>query len=96
MLRPSMRGFLSKHSVSVRGNNARDDFEFLNFHLDSLICRIFPPREVIKRWRIGLRISAGDESLLTDSSVSMKTITDAPQGSVIVPHVPAQIIDDGQ
>lgn len=53
-------------------------------------------REVIKRWRIGLRISAGDESLLTDSSVSMKTITDAPQGSVIVPHVPAQIIDDGQ
>ncbi|MEK9805179.1 MAG: hypothetical protein VW551_02660 [Euryarchaeota archaeon] len=53
-------------------------------------------REVIKRWRIGLRISAGDESLLTDSSVSMKTITDAPQGSVIVPHVPAQIIDDGR
>ena len=53
-------------------------------------------REVIKRWRIGLWISAGDESLLTDSSVSMKTITDAPQGSVIVPHVPAQIIDDGQ
>ena len=53
-------------------------------------------REVIKRWRIGLRISAGDESLLTDSSVSMKTITDAPQVSVIVPHVPAQIIDDGQ
>ena len=53
-------------------------------------------REVIKRWRIGLRMSAGDESLLTDSSVSMKTITDAPEGSVIVSHVPAKIIDEGQ
>ena len=53
-------------------------------------------REVIKRWRIGLRMSAGDESLITDSSVSMKTITDAPEGSVIVSHVPAKIIDDGQ
>ena len=53
-------------------------------------------REVIKRWRIGLRMSAGDESLLTDSAVSMKTITDAPEGSVIVSHVPAKIIDEGQ
>ena len=44
----------------------------------------------------GLRMSAGDESLLTDSSVSVKTITDAPEGSVIVSHVPAKIIDDGQ
>ena len=61
-----------------------------------LFVGFFLLREVIKRWRIGLRISAGDESLLTDSSVSMKTITDAPQGSVIVPHVPAQLIDDGQ
>ena len=41
-------------------------------------------------------MSAGDESLLTDSSVSVKTITDAPEGSVIVSHVPAKIIDDGQ
>ena len=72
---------------------------FLNFSifiLTLLFVGFFLLREVIKRWRIGLRISAGDESLLTDSSVSMKTITDAPQGSVIVPHVPAQIIDDGQ
>lgn len=69
---------------------------FSIFILTLLFVGFFLIREVIKRWRIGLRISAGDESLLTDSSVSMKTITDAPQGSVIVPHVPAQIIDDGQ
>tara|TARA_B100001939_G_C16899317_1_gene599149 strand:- start:336 stop:569 length:234 start_codon:yes stop_codon:yes gene_type:complete len=69
---------------------------FSIFILTLLFVGFFLLREVIKRWRIGLRISAGDESLLTDSSVSMKTITDAPQGSVIVPHVPAQIIDDGQ
>tara|TARA_X000000368_G_scaffold284742_1_gene226093 strand:+ start:696 stop:926 length:231 start_codon:yes stop_codon:yes gene_type:complete len=53
-------------------------------------------REIIKRWRIGLRMAAGDESLLTDHSVSVKTITDAPQGSVIVSYVPAKIIDDSQ
>ena len=53
-------------------------------------------REIIKRWRIGLRMAAGDESLLTDNSVSVKTITDAPQGSVVVSHVPAKIIDDSQ
>ena len=53
-------------------------------------------REIIKRWRVGLRMAAGDESLLTDNSVSVKTITDAPQGSVIVSHVPAKIIDDSQ
>ena len=53
-------------------------------------------REIIKRWRIGLRTAAGDESLLTDNSVSVKTITDAPQGSVIVSYVPAKIIDDSQ
>ena len=53
-------------------------------------------REIIKRWRIGLRMAAGDESLLTDNSVSVKTITDAPQGRMIVSHVPAKIIDDSQ
>ncbi len=51
-------------------------------------------REILKRWRLGLRVAAGDESLLSDSSVSMKTITDAPEGSVIVSHVPATPIDD--
>ena len=69
---------------------------FSIFILTLLFVGFFLLREIIKIWRIGLRISAGDESLLTDSSVSMKTITDAPQGSVIVPHVPAQLIDDGQ
>ena len=66
------------------------------FIVTLLFVGFFFLREVIKRWRIGLRISAGDESLLTDSSVSMKTITDAPEGSVIVSHVPANIIDEGQ
>ena len=66
------------------------------FIVTLLFVGFFSLREVIKRWRIGLRMSAGDESLLTDSSVSMKTITDAPEGSVIVSHVPAKIIDEGQ
>ena len=66
------------------------------FIVTLLFVGFFFLREVIKRWRVGLRMSAGDESLLTDSSVSMKTITDAPEGSVIVSHVPAKIIDEGQ
>ena len=61
-----------------------------------LIIGLFLLREIIKRWRIILRMVAADESLLTDRSVSVKTITDAPQGSVIVSHVPAKIIDDGE
>ena len=69
---------------------------FLIFIVTLLFVGFFFLREVIKRWRIGLRRSAGDESLLTDSSVSVKTITDAPEGSVIVSHVPAKIIDDSQ
>ncbi len=66
------------------------------FIVTLLFVGFFFLREIIKRWRIGLRMSAGDESLLTDSSVSVKTITDAPEGSVIVSHVPAKIIDEGQ
>ena len=58
-----------------------------------LICLILI-REIVKRWRLGLRMAAGDESLLDDGSVSMKTITDAPEGSVIVPHTPATRIED--
>ena len=69
---------------------------YIIFIVTLLFVGFFFLREVIKRWRIGLRMSAGDESLLTDSSVSMKTITDAPEGSVIVSHVPANIIDEGQ
>ena len=37
-----------------------------------------------------------DEKTDSVDSVSVKTITDAPQGSVIVSHVPAKIIDDSQ
>ena len=69
---------------------------YLIFIVTLLFVGFFFLREVIKRWRIGLRMSARDESLLTDSSVSVKTITDAPEGSVIVSHVPAKIIDDSQ
>ena len=58
-----------------------------------LICLILI-REIVKRWRLGLRMAAGDESLLDDGSVSMKSITDAPEGSVIVPHTPATRIED--
>ena len=59
-----------------------------------LILGFILAREVIKRWRIGLRITAADESLLTDNSVSVKRITDAPEGSVIVSHVPAIEINE--
>ena len=58
-----------------------------------LICLILI-REIVKRWRLGLRMAAGDESLLDDGAVSMKTITAAPEGSVIVPHTPATRIED--
>jgi len=58
-----------------------------------LICFILF-RQVVKRWRLGLRMAAGDESLLSDGSVSIKTITDAPPGSVIVPHTPATPLDE--
>jgi hypothetical protein len=60
-----------------------------------LICFILF-RQVVKRWRLGLRMAAGDESLLSDGSVSIKTITDAPPGSVIVPHTPATPLDENQ
>ena len=59
-----------------------------------LILGFILAREVIRRWRIGLRITAADESLLTDNSVSVKMITDAPEGSVIVSHVPAIEINE--
>ena len=58
-----------------------------------LICLILI-REIVKRWRLGLRMAAGDESLLDDGAVSMKTITDAPEGSVSGPHTPATRIED--
>ena len=40
--------------------------------------------EVLKRWRVGLRLSDLDESLLYDDGVSVEVITDAPMGSSMV------------
>ena len=50
--------------------------------------------EIIKRWRVGLRLTALDESLLDDDGVSVVTITDAPPGSQFVPQIPAVQITD--
>jgi hypothetical protein len=53
--------------------------------------------EVLKRWRVGLRLASLDESLLEDAGVSIDTVTDAPPGSqVIVGQVPAALITDDQ
>tara|TARA_Y100001970_G_C14247205_1_gene869136 strand:+ start:4719 stop:4949 length:231 start_codon:yes stop_codon:yes gene_type:complete len=46
-------------------------------------------REFVKRWRLTLRMASGDESLLKDGSITVKTITDAPPGSNFVDNVPA-------
>jgi len=62
--------------------------------LTLLVIGFILAREIVKRWRLGLRMAAGDESLLSDDAISLKTITDAPEGSVIVSHVPATRLDD--
>jgi|TARA_B100000287_G_C20040875_1_gene546351 hypothetical protein len=41
--------------------------------------------EVVKRWRVGLRIVGLDEGLLDDDGVSVEVITDAPKGSIVSP-----------
>ena len=51
--------------------------------------------EILKRWRVGLRLSALDESLLEDEVVSVEVITDAPQGSSIVAGAVAEFVEDG-
>jgi hypothetical protein len=50
--------------------------------------------EGLKRWRVGLRLSALDESLLYDDGVSVEVITDAPTGSSIVSGVVAEFVED--
>ncbi len=50
--------------------------------------------EVLKRWRVVLRLAALDESLLSDGGVTVETITDAPSGSAIVPGVPAELVSN--
>ena len=41
--------------------------------------------EVVKRWRVGLRIVGLDEGLLDDDGVSVEVSTDAPKGSSVSP-----------
>ena len=50
--------------------------------------------EVLKRWRVGLRLSALDESLLYDDGVSVEVITDIPIGSSIVGGDVAEFVED--
>ena len=50
--------------------------------------------EVLKRWRVGLRLSALDESLLYDDGVAVEVITDTPIGSSMVGGVVAEFVED--
>ena len=52
--------------------------------------------EIIKRWRLSLRLVALDESLLNDSSIIMEELIDAPEGSKIVQKIPAYLIGDDE
>ena len=52
--------------------------------------------EILKRWRVGLRLSALDESLLHDEVVTVEIITDAPQGSSFVDGAVAEYVEDGR
>ena len=50
--------------------------------------------EIVKRWRVGLRLSALDESLLNDEVVTVEMVTDAPQGSSYVAGAVAEFVED--
>ena len=50
--------------------------------------------EILKRWRVGLRLSTLDESLLHDEVVTVETVTDAPQGSSFVAGAVAEFVED--
>ena len=52
--------------------------------------------EILKRWRVGLRLSALDESLLNDEVVTVEMVTDAPQGSSFVAGAVAEFVEDRQ
>ena len=52
--------------------------------------------EILKRWRVGLRLSALDESLLHDEVVAVEVVTDAPQGSSFVAGAVAEFVEDRQ
>ena len=50
--------------------------------------------EILKRWRVGLRLSALDESPLHDEVVTVEVVTDAPQGSSFVAGAVAEFVED--
>ena len=50
--------------------------------------------EILKRWRVGLRLSALDESLLNDEVVTVEIVTDAPQGSSFVAGAVAEFVEN--
>ena len=50
--------------------------------------------EILKRWRVGLRLSALDESLLNDEVVTVEIVTDAPQGTSFVAGAVAEFVED--
>ena len=50
--------------------------------------------EILKRWRVGLRLSALDESLLRDEVVTVEMVTDAPLGTRFVAGAVAEFVDD--
>lgn len=52
--------------------------------------------EIIKRWRLSLRLVALDESLLDDNSIILEELIDAPEGSKIVQKIPAYLISDDE
>ena len=52
--------------------------------------------EVLKRWRVGLRLSSLDESLLHDEVVTVEVVTDAPHGSSFVAGAVAEFVEDGK
>tara|TARA_B100000287_G_scaffold41971_1_gene38066 strand:- start:399 stop:632 length:234 start_codon:yes stop_codon:yes gene_type:complete len=52
--------------------------------------------EILKRWRVGLRLSALDESLLNDEVVTVEMVTDAPQGSSFVAGAVAEFVEDSR
>ncbi len=52
--------------------------------------------EGLKRWRVGLRLSGLNESLLYDDGVSVEIITDAPTGSSMVGGVVAEFVEDNR
>ena len=50
--------------------------------------------EIRKRWRVGLRLAALDESLLEDDGVMVEEILEAPLGNGVVGGAVAEFLGD--